>query len=73
MLQLSRNTHLVIDETGLTSGRVSASGKKNYEAISELVEFQRVTYDFKYFTMEYETDIPVLILSEVKSFVPVSN
>ncbi|XP_043287663.1 mini-chromosome maintenance complex-binding protein isoform X2 [Venturia canescens] len=70
ILQLSKNTHLVIDETGLTSGRVSAIGKKNYEAMTDMIQFQKVNYDFKYFSMEYETDIPVLILSEVKSFIP---
>lgn len=71
ILQLSKNTHLVIDETSLTSGQVSAMGKKNYEAISDVIKFQKLNYDFTYFSTEYETDIPVLILSEVKSFIPV--
>ncbi|KAK0097807.1 hypothetical protein PV326_013648 [Microctonus aethiopoides] len=70
MLQLSNNTHLVIDETKLTSGQVSASGRLNYETISDVIKFQKITYDFKYYTMEYETDYPVLILSQVKSFIP---
>ncbi|XP_015593977.1 mini-chromosome maintenance complex-binding protein isoform X2 [Cephus cinctus] len=70
ILQLSNNTHLVIDETQLSSGRVSANGRKNYEAIGDLVKFQKVSYDFTYYPMEFETDIPVLILSEVKSFIP---
>lgn len=30
-----------------------------------------MTYDFKFYKIEYETDIPVLILSEAKSFIPV--
>lgn len=70
ILQLSNNTHLVIDETNLTIGQVSASGRLNYEAISNLIKFQKLTYDFKFYTMEYDTDIPVLILSNVKSFIP---
>ncbi|XP_014608335.1 PREDICTED: mini-chromosome maintenance complex-binding protein [Polistes canadensis] len=69
ILQLSAHTHLVIDETGLTSGQVSQAGKQNYDAITNLVTFQKVPYDFKYYTMEYDTDIPVLILSEAKSFI----
>ncbi|XP_046833718.1 mini-chromosome maintenance complex-binding protein [Vespa crabro] len=70
ILQLSANTHLVIDETGLTSGQVSQAGRQNYDAIMNLITFQKVPYDFKFYTMEYDTDIPVLILSEAKSFIP---
>ncbi|KAL2747596.1 mini-chromosome maintenance complex-binding protein isoform X2 [Vespula maculifrons] len=70
ILQLSANTHLVIDETGLTSGQVSQAGRQNYDAIMNLITFQKVPYDFKFYTVEYDTDIPVLILSEAKSFIP---
>lgn len=73
VLQLSDNTHLVLDETKLTSGKVSPNGRKNYEAFASLISEQKVTYDFKYYTMEFQTDIPVIILSEVKSMIPVSN
>lgn len=73
ILQLSANTHLVIDETGLTSGQVSQAGRQNYDAIMNLITFQKVPYDFKFYTVEYDTDIPVLILSEAKSFIPVRN
>ncbi|XP_019886689.2 mini-chromosome maintenance complex-binding protein isoform X2 [Ooceraea biroi] len=69
-LQLSDNTHLVMDETGLTTGELTVTGKGNYSALSDLLMFQKLTYDFKYYTMEYETDIPVLIFSDVKSFIP---
>lgn len=60
----------MIDETKLTCGQVSQSGKKNYKAIDNLAKFQKVTYDFKFYSMEFEADIPVLILSEGKSLVP---
>ncbi|CAL7944101.1 unnamed protein product [Xylocopa violacea] len=70
VLQLSNNTHLVIDETGLNTGHITQAGRENYNSICELVNFQRVQYDFKYYKLEYETDIPVLILSEAKSFIP---
>lgn len=72
VLQLSDNTHLVLDETGLTTGALSVTGKENYKALSDLLMFQKLTYDFKYYSMEYETDIPILIFSDVKSFIPVS-
>jgi len=72
ILQLSNDTHLVIDETSLTTGTLTVTGKENYKALSDLLMFQKLTYDFKYYTMEYETDIPILIFSDVKSFIPVS-
>jgi len=70
ILQLSNDTHLVIDETSLTTGTLTVTGKENYKALSDLLMFQKLTYDFKYYTMEYETDIPILIFSDVKSFIP---
>ena len=70
ILQLGDNTHLVIDETGLTTGQLTPAGRENYSTICDLINFQKVTYDFKYYKMEYDTDIPVLILSETKSFIP---
>ena len=70
---MSKNTHLVIDETNLSTGQVTTYGKLNYAAFKDLIEFQKLNYDFKFYTMEYETDIPVLILSETKSFIPVST
>ncbi|XP_044583274.1 mini-chromosome maintenance complex-binding protein [Cotesia glomerata] len=70
ILQLSDNTHLIIDETKLIPGQVTPNGKINYKAITDLIKFQKINYDFKYYTIEYETDIPVLILSQVKSFIP---
>jgi len=72
VLQLSNNTHLVIDETGLTAGELTVTGKGNYSALSDLLMFQKLTYDFKYYTVDYETDIPILIFSDVKSFIPVN-
>ncbi|XP_011874176.1 PREDICTED: mini-chromosome maintenance complex-binding protein isoform X2 [Vollenhovia emeryi] len=70
ILQLSNNTHLVLDETSLTTGTLTATGKENYKALSDLLMFQKLTYDFKYYTIEYEKDIPILIFSDVKSFIP---
>ncbi|CAB0036154.1 unnamed protein product [Trichogramma brassicae] len=70
LLQLSKNTHLILDETNLTTGEITATGRQNYNAINEIMQFQRLAYDFKFYNMEYDTDIPILILSDVKSFIP---
>lgn len=72
ILQLSNNTHLVLDETSLTPGTLTATGRENYKALSDLLMFQKLKYDFQFYTIEYETDIPILIFSDVKSFIPVS-
>ncbi|XP_011494485.1 PREDICTED: mini-chromosome maintenance complex-binding protein [Ceratosolen solmsi marchali] len=70
ILQLSDNTHLIIDETNLTTGQLTVCGRQNYGAMTDLTKFQKLAYDFKFYNMNYETDIPVLILSDVKSFIP---
>ncbi|KAJ8667055.1 hypothetical protein QAD02_008717 [Eretmocerus hayati] len=70
LLQLSDNTHLVLDESCLTAGQVTANGRSNHQTITDLINLQKLSYDFKFYKMEYDTDIPVLILSEYKSFIP---
>ncbi|XP_014478288.1 PREDICTED: mini-chromosome maintenance complex-binding protein [Dinoponera quadriceps] len=70
ILQLSNHTHLVLDETGLTAGELTMTGKENYKALSDLLMFQKLKYDFQYYSMDYETDLPMLIFSDVKSFIP---
>lgn len=44
---------------------------KNIWALKKLINEQKVTYDFKYYEMSFDADIPVLILSEGKSLLPV--
>nr|XP_023016612.1 mini-chromosome maintenance complex-binding protein [Leptinotarsa decemlineata] len=67
VLQLSDNTHVVLDETKLSSGKLDAAGVNNVKAISSAIKNQKVAYDFNYYSIEYECDIPFLILSEGKS------
>lgn len=70
LLQLSNNTHLVVDETALMAGQLSGKGLKNMAALGNLIQWQRVEYDFDFHKVDYLTDIPVLILSEGKSLLP---
>ncbi|CAI5981883.1 unnamed protein product [Closterium sp. NIES-64] len=67
VLQLPAGTHLTIDETALKPGRVAALGSQNLQALKELLEWQKVDYDFQYYKMEMQSDIPVLILSHATS------
>ncbi|VVC94701.1 unnamed protein product [Leptidea sinapis] len=70
ILQLSKHTHLVLDETKMEQGRLDAAGVQNLAALGSLIKQQKVEYDFKYYKMEFDSDIAVLILSEGKSLLP---
>ncbi|KAL4706219.1 hypothetical protein ACJJTC_018403 [Scirpophaga incertulas] len=70
VLQLSKDTHLVLDETKMEQGTLDATGVNNISAIGHMIKNQKVEYDFKYYKMEFESDISVLILSEGKSLLP---
>ncbi|CAH0551417.1 unnamed protein product [Brassicogethes aeneus] len=67
ILQLSKNTHFILDETKLTDGKLNAAGVNNIKAIASCIKNQKIAYDFNYYPIEYEVDIPFLILSEGKS------
>ncbi|KAI5644168.1 mini-chromosome maintenance replisome factor domain-containing protein [Phthorimaea operculella] len=70
VLQLSAGTHLVLDETQMSAGRLDHAGVTNVAALGHLINNQRVEYDFKYYKMEFDADVNVLILSEGKSLLP---
>lgn len=72
LLQLSKGTHLVLDETAMEPGRLEPAGVANLSALGELIQSQTVEYDFKYYKMQFEADVPVLVLSEGKSLLPCS-
>lgn len=72
ILQLNNNTHLVLDETKLNTGKLNESGVRAVGALANAVQSQVVRYDFGFnITQEFNCDIPVLILSEGKSMLPV--
>ncbi|CAH4028882.1 unnamed protein product [Pieris brassicae] len=70
ILQLSKHTHLVLDETQMQQGQLDATGVNNIAALGNLIKLQKVEYDFKYYKMEFDSDISVLVLSEGKSLLP---
>ncbi|CAB3259595.1 unnamed protein product [Arctia plantaginis] len=70
ILQLSKNTHLVLDETKMEQGRLDSTGVNNIAALGNMIMTQKVEYDFKYYKMEFDSDVAVLILSEGKSLLP---
>ncbi|CAK9326302.1 unnamed protein product [Citrullus colocynthis] len=67
VLQLAEGSHLMIDETQLEVGTLSSLGVENARLLKNLMELQKVEYDFKYYKMDMTTDVQLLILSEGKS------
>lgn len=47
-------------------------GLSNLEALKNIISNQQMKYDFTYYAMDYETQIPVLTLSIGKSILPVT-
>ncbi|KAK1570503.1 hypothetical protein Q3G72_002880 [Acer saccharum] len=67
VLQLAEGSHLIIDETKLEAGTLNSNGVENTRLLKNLMEFQKVEYDFKYYKMDMTTDVQLLIFSEGKS------
>jgi len=70
LLQLSANTHLILDETTMENGQLTADGVRNVTAIGNLISWQKLEYNFNYHQIEFETDIPCLVFSEGRSMFP---
>ncbi|XWS65611.1 hypothetical protein CRYUN_Cryun05aG0128500 [Craigia yunnanensis] len=67
VLQLPEGSHLMIDETQLESGSLGSIGIENTKLLKNLMEFQKVEYDFQYYKMEMAADVQLLIFSDGKS------
>lgn len=50
-------THLVVDETVLTPGQLNEQGVKNLTALGNLIQWQKLHYDFQYHTSEFECNV----------------
>ncbi|KAL6848125.1 hypothetical protein ACP4OV_022253 [Aristida adscensionis] len=67
VLQLPQGTHLTFDETVLQTGSLTSKGVENTMLLKNLMESQKVEYDFEYYKLEMATDVQLLTLSEGKS------
>ncbi|VFQ77499.1 unnamed protein product [Cuscuta campestris] len=67
VLQFADGTHLTIDETQLQAGNLNSTGVENTQLLKNLLDMQKVAYDFTFYKMEMPADIQLLILSEGKS------
>eukprot|EP00112_Aurelia_sp_Birch-Aquarium-sp1_P024162 Seg750.7 transcript_id=Seg750.7/GoldUCD/mRNA.D3Y31 product="Mini-chromosome maintenance complex-binding protein" protein_id=Seg750.7/GoldUCD/D3Y31 len=64
---LFSGTHLVLDETVLEPGQLDTDGVQNITAIGNVIQWQKVAYDFQFHSCDMKTDITILILSEARS------
>lgn len=62
----------MLDETQLQPGKLEAHGIEGVMHISNLIRKQQLNVNFKFYTIDYNANIPVLIFSEGKSMFPVS-
>lgn len=67
MLQLPSRFQLVIDETKLNTGELKQKGLMNVNSLKEVIQWQKLNYDFSYHQQEFQTNLRVLILSQTKS------
>lgn len=72
-LQLSRGTHLVVDETAMRAGSLSSVGLKNLDSLKRVISEQEVQYDFQYHQQTFPCDIPVLVVAAGKPLLVQDN
>lgn len=62
----------MLDETQLEPGKLESSGINSVMHISNLIRNQKLNVNFKFYNIDYNSNVPVLLLSEGKSMFPVS-
>ena len=64
ILQLSKNTHLVMDESmAITTGQLRQSEVDTVFALFNRINTQSIIYEVNVNELNYKSDIPVLIVS----------
>ncbi|XP_053679146.1 mini-chromosome maintenance complex-binding protein [Anopheles nili] len=70
LLQLAPHTHLVLDETRLQAGKLESAGVEAVQHVAHLIKNQRLKYNFQFYQLDFNSDVPVLVLSEGRSMLP---
>jgi len=68
-LQLAPGTLLMLDETKMNEGQLSADGVKNLVAIQQLVTDNRLTCDFMAYDVKIPLEVSCVLMSNRKSIV----
>ena len=60
-------TNVICDETHMNEGKIEKNGVNNIKAMAELIENQKVVYDFQYVQQDFPISASVVILSGFRS------
>ena len=66
-------THFILDETLLTAGQLNNNGCLNLQALTNVLTWQKVKYDFQYHIVEISCDLVSLCHSYVYVYVIVEH
>ena len=67
LLQLTKHTSILIDETALSAGTLQKKGIANLEHLNHMITNMSTQYDFQFSQVEFLNDFKVLICSEGES------
>ncbi|KAG0260041.1 hypothetical protein DFQ27_003767 [Actinomortierella ambigua] len=71
ILQVTKGTSLLLDETAMEEGTLNDKGVKNVKAIADLSVYQTLGYVFPFNNLDISTDVSLLIVSSGSSLIPV--
>ena len=54
----------------MSEGQLTSDGVRNLTAIGNLINWQKIEYNFGFHQIDFSTDIPCLVLSEGRSILP---
>ncbi|XP_045190600.2 mini-chromosome maintenance complex-binding protein-like isoform X2 [Mercenaria mercenaria] len=70
ILQLADQTNITINEIALEPGQLDVNGVKNIQSLGNVINWQKVEYDFEFHRQEFQSNISALIVSEGRSILP---
>lgn len=70
-LQLPDGLFLMLNETALSEGLLTAQGTSNLDALNQIIRWQKHKYNFQFHSVEIDTDLKILVIAEGKSILPV--
>lgn len=68
-IQLPVGGQILVDETKMDSGQLNSKGLINLQTLTLLATQRKLTYDFQFYTQDWDSDVRVLVISEYPSLV----
>lgn len=69
-LQLVEGTLLFLDESSMQEGQLKDNGIANVRTLSTVMTTHKLPYAFPFSSLEMDVDLPCIVLSQGKSFLP---